>query len=763
MAASPATSITDDQIRLLRRHNDLIEKLKEVVASQRRSLEALGAGDANSSAPPKQLEKEDSDNEAEEQSLAAAVDKKQSGARREALAAARAAAGAKPDGSHVEDGETERGFMATKPWLGAMSKPTTWDWAQSAVRDVAPTKSMILDHVHGYRSRACRNNVAWVDDKTIVYPVAALCVVMNLQTKKQQIFQSHDDDVLCLDFSPSTRLVASGQIGKQPELHVWNVDRPGAPPVVTFKDHSRAIVAVNFTPDGSKLASIGLDDDHMLIVYDLRSNTKLAAAKTGGNRVVAVYWNLTTACDPKCELVTLGANNISFWTLAGGSLKSRNGVLGTIGKQQTFLDAAFTPEFTFVACESGELYAFEGNQLRKAIDAHNNATFAVTSDPKTDRLITGGRDGFVNVWDRKTMKNLLTFNMNKEDTCQGLNSVKALYLSTRVPNMLLVGTITSSIYSINLTTKQITRHMSGHFGCLERADSYGEIWGVSAHPTQTKYVTTAEDATLRVWDMPTHSITHRIELAALSRCCIYSKDGAMIAVGHEDGSVALFDAESTANDYRQLSRVACRKAATSGGSAPRITCLRFSPDGKKLAVGISLNTVELYHITHGDLVFQGTIPAGSSVPLSIDFSQDGAYLMVSTQAYELLFFTVADGKPFTKTADLKDTQWGTFSSKLGWNVQGIWPGVDGTDVNAVAVSRNRSLVATTEDTGLVKLFNYPCVGSGLNRQGKLLRGPGAVVGVGHSEHVTNVAFGANDAYLVTVGGGDLAVMQWIIA
>lgn len=41
-------------------------------------------------------------------------------------------------------------------------------------------------------------------------------------------------------------------------------------------------------------------------------------------------------------------------------------------------------------------------------------------------------------------------------------------------------------------------------------------------------------------------------------------------------------------------------------------------------------------------------------------------------------------------------------------MSGVWPPkCDVTDVNAAAVSRDRQLVATADDFGMVKLFNYP--------------------------------------------------------
>lgn len=46
---------------------------------------------------------------------------------------------------------------------------------------------------------------------------------------------------------------------------------------------------------------------------------------------------------------------------------------------------------------------------------------------------------------------------------------------------------------------------------------------------------------------------------------------------------------------------------------------------------------------------------------------------------------------------------------LGWAVLGIWPpGADGSDVNSAHRNGNRKYLATGDDFGQVKIFNYPC-------------------------------------------------------
>lgn len=58
----------------------------------------------------------------------------------------------------------------------------------------------------------------------------------------------------------------------------------------------------------------------------------------------------------------------------------------------------------------------------------------------------------------------------------------------------------------------------------------------------------------------------------------------------------------------------------------------------------------------------------------------------------------------------RDTQFATYTVRLGFPVMGIWhPESLGDDVNAVDRSKSGDLLVTSDDDGMVKLFNYPCV------------------------------------------------------
>ena len=98
----------------------------------------------------------------------------------------------------------------------------------------------------------------------------------------------------------------------------------------------------------------------------------------------------------------------------------------------------------------------------------------------------------------------------------------------------------------------------------------------------------------------------------------------------------------------------------------------------------------------------------------------------------------------------RDLEYATWTCILGWPVQGIWPGVDYTDVNSTCRSNSRQILATADDFGMVKLFKFPCV----VEKASFKEYPG------HSSHVTRVKFSHNDTFLLSTGGNDKTLLVW---
>ena len=82
----------------------------------------------------------------------------------------------------------------------------------------------------------------------------------------------------------------------------------------------------------------------------------------------------------------------------------------------------------------------------------------------------------------------------------------------------------------------------------------------------------------------------------------------------------------------------------------------------------------------------------------LDWSQDSSSLVINSQANELMFFSL-DTKKQIAASSAKSIEWKTWTCIFGFPAQGIWPGLDYTDVNSVDGSRNGTLLATGDDFG----------------------------------------------------------------
>ena len=78
--------------------------------------------------------------------------------------------------------------------------------------------------MHGYRGYDCRDNLFYSSKGEIIYHIAALGIVYDKFGKKQRFYAKHTDDILCLDVHPSRLIVATGQIGAIPSIHIWDTE-----------------------------------------------------------------------------------------------------------------------------------------------------------------------------------------------------------------------------------------------------------------------------------------------------------------------------------------------------------------------------------------------------------------------------------------------------------------------------------------------------------------------------------------------------------
>lgn len=598
-------------------------------------------------------------------------------------------------------------------------------------RKEGPSEGIKLEFVHGYRGYDCRNNLFYTQAGEVVFHVAAAGVVYNRDTHSQRFFLGHTDDILCLCIHPLKDIVATGQVGRDPSIYIWDCETL-KPLALLMGQHKRGVCAVDFSADGKKLASVGLDDNHCIVIWDWRKGEKLATTRGHKDKIFVIKWNAHN----NDKLVTVGMKHIKFWTQAGGGFTSKRGIFGSIGKPDTMMCVCFgrSPEMTYSGGANGNIYHWQDTTLLTMVKAHEGPCFAMHSLDKG--FVTGGKDGMIALWDEVYERCLKTYTVKKSSLSHDSHGT----LTSDMPAIrsvvlghghILAGTKNSEILEID---------KSGPIKLLVQGHMESEVWGLASHPLKDIVATVSDDETLRIWDIgEAHKLLNVRKLKVGARCCDFSPDGKALAVGFKDGSFSVLDGETT----NEITGFHHRKE--------EISDVKFSPNpGKYLAVASHDNYVDIYNVMNCKRV--GTCKGSSSYITHTDWDGSGKLVMSNSGAKEQLFFEAPRGKrQAIRNMEIERLRWASWTCVLGHTCTGIWPTKsDVTDVNAACLSHDLSTFATGDDFGFVKLFRWPVVG----KSAKFKKY------VGHSAHVTNVRWSHDDKRLVSVGGADTSVMVW---
>ena len=101
-------------------------------------------------------------------------------------------------------------------------------------------------------------------------------------------------------------------------------------------------------------------------------------------------------------------------------------------------------------------------------------------------------------------------------------------------------------------------------------------------------------------------------------------------------------------------------------------------------------------------------------PLKIDFDANGQWLRSSDNQYRLVYHSAATGEHQRNGfKELKNVNFATQRTTIGWGVRGIWPvSDDGTIITSSClshseVSNDQQTLCTTDNMGRLRVYHYP--------------------------------------------------------
>ena len=580
---------------------------------------------------------------------------------------------------------------------------------------------------------------------------ACLGVILNKEDNTQTFFggnqvenaakqhatdkDNHTNDITSIGVSADRTLACSGQNGSKPSVFVWDAVTGEKQHRFVLPKGSREVSAIGFSNDNQYIATVDNHNDHHVRVYNLESGDMEFEQKSGNFKVYDMEWSKK---EGHMEFSTCGEKHYMVWRPFEGLAKK--GIYGGKGKQTSHSCVTYDDKGTcYTGGSNSRIHIWRNRQLAKTYKVHGKGMVGAIK-VFDGKVFSGGKDGNVIISDPKTGE--------AERTIELGHLIRAIDYND---GLLVVGDKEGTISEIT-EDDDVNILMNSH--------SQGETWGLDL-TNDGKIVTTGDDNKVMVWSLEERILLNqdrisdknkksKIGKASTLSKLAPSKCARAVAANHNgNGQVAIASnsGEVTVRaSFDDLGEV----VAEMTDSTEWIEVLSYSPCGTMLAAGSHDNNIYIYDV-EGDYELKHTLKAHNSYITSVDWSEDSTIIRSVCGAYELLFFDVESGQQDTGGASATvETVWASNTAKFGWCVDGIFPGAtDGTHVNHVWWSNDRTLILTADDFGLVNVYRNPV------RKGHEPKSYRA-----HSEHVVRVRFTEDASQIVSVGGYDKTIMVW---
>lgn len=690
--------------------------------------------------------------------------------------------------------------FAKDPWHASLTPP-------SNPRQPLPSplrSNLTLQRIFGYSCCNARNNAKYSPSGAVIYPAGGALVHLNVNSGTQSFGTAHAGrEIVALAISCDGTMCATSDVSSEPFIALWSADNVSRGPLRLISEpHQRAVTLLAFDDaSGENLASVGADENHSLAIHDVNSGHLLFLSMTTKLKPLHIVFGHQGG-----ELAMVGVKHVLFFAFASGHPAGRHAAssfarFGRQGMLQAFLCAAYLPSGkTVVGTADGHLYVLgaETRELEKSVKAHDMSVCAIdapwslrsTNDTRdaimtTTAIVSGSRDGNVKLWSAE-LECIAEFDN------LGAGPIKAVCASVD-GSKILVG----SQGAAQLREFRSSDGMPIGPPIAGGGAAAGEFWGLAAHPTEQRVAVASDDGALILWniDQPsTKARAYATQLPGPCRSLAYSPDGTIIAAalgGIHSGSAHLSWARArrdiTSNEPSNQ-RMASNETIDGMIHLIRAECgtliyqfsearewhrdLKFSRNGKLLVCGSNDGSIYVYkadnqgHFSHS---FSAAFSERAAIH-SLDISKENQYVQSANEARALTYGDLTTGVAIPDPAMLKDTEWTTWSSVLGWPTVAVHtayasPAAGGYEVetkandyprnalNLTCVARSHSehILATGDQHGVIRLIRYPAGNPSISA---------VRPAVAHVGPVRRIVWSSGDQHLVTVGQHDRLVCVW---
>lgn len=393
-----------------------------------------------------------------------------------------------------------------------------------------------LEHAIGYTGGLKRSAFYHPNQRDCLYVAGGCIVICDMADPHNQVFlRGHDAAISCLQLSPSGRYIASGQVGKNADVIVWDFESRSL--LYRFTVHEHGVADVAFSHDERLLASVGDVVDKQIFIWDMSNGMVVANKYSNPDPTDHITWggfekDVKRRATSNYVLVAAGANALRRWVLnpVSGEFSSEGCNLGA--QVRDYTDIQFSPDgdFMYTSSTTGDFICIQVRSLimRQIFSVCSGGVRCLCVLPSGE-VIAGGGDGSVTQFSGRGDA------LVDDRRVYIAGAVNALSCSADGAE-LLAGTSEGYLYRISLADFQAALQSENH---SQRVNGLAFPIGVS-----DRFATCSADGTIRVWDLNDYSVPMRamVRDGGEPYCIAYAIE--CIVSGWQDGLIRCHDCET---------------------------------------------------------------------------------------------------------------------------------------------------------------------------------------------------------------------------
>ncbi len=198
-----------------------------------------------------------------------------------------------------------------------------------------PKQQLKLEWVYGYRGKDLRNNLYHLPTGEIIYCIASIVILYNVDERIQRFYLGHTDDVKSMAVHPDKITIATGQScghdksEGRAHIRIWDSLNLNTLKIIGLNTNSSlefnnsiCCLAFSRADGGAQLCAVDDGNEKWLSIWNWQTGQRNSNVKCHGDLVFQAEFSPID----KNLIVTCGKQHIAFWYLDGQHVTKKLGV-----------------------------------------------------------------------------------------------------------------------------------------------------------------------------------------------------------------------------------------------------------------------------------------------------------------------------------------------------------------------------------------------------------------------------------------------------